>query len=111
MLDVTIATRHTDIPPGVRRVAEEKLNRLTRYLDGFHRADICFVEEHNPRIHDGRVCEVALHNRGRVVRARAAGPDMVTAIDRVVEKLEHRLERLKGRLVERSQPRRAAQVD
>ena len=111
MLDVAIATRHTEVDPAVRELAEEKLSRLTRYLDGIDRAEVRFSEEHNPRISEPEVCEVSLHNRGHVVRARAAGPDMVTAIDRVVDKLEHRLEKLKGRLVERSQPRRSAQVD
>jgi ribosomal subunit interface protein len=54
---------------------------------------------------------VTMEGHGHVVRARASGPDMLTAVDRVVDKLELRLVRLKGRLVGRSHPRRQAPVD
>ncbi len=43
---------------------------------------------------------------GRTIRARAAAPVPLAAVDLVVEKLEHQLEKTKGRLVARTHPRR-----
>lgn len=111
MLDVAVACRHAEVPDDVKRTAESKLVRLERFLDGMERARVRFSEERNPRIHDRQVCEVTMEGHGHVVRARASGPDMLTAVDRVVDRLELRLVRLKGRLVGRSHPRRPAPVD
>jgi putative sigma-54 modulation protein len=46
-----------------------------------------------------------------VVRASAAAGDTFAAVDRVVDKLEHRIEKLKGKLAGRSHPRRHGSVD
>jgi putative sigma-54 modulation protein len=70
------------------------------------RAEVCFSEERNPRIAEKEVCEVTMHGHGHIVRARAAAADGLGAVDRVVDKLEHRLGKLKGKLVGRSHPRR-----
>src|SRR2546426_649439 len=48
---------------------------------------------------------------GHIVRAKAAAPDITSAVDRVIDKLEHRVSRLKGKLVNRSHPRRNGSVD
>ena len=111
MLEVAMTCRHAEVPEDVRRATEAKLGRLDRFLEGMERARVCFTEEHNPRIRDREVCEVTMEGHGHVVRARARGADMLVAVDRVVDKLELRLVRLKGRLVGRSHPRRAAPVD
>ena len=49
------------------------------------RAEVRFNEEHNPRIVDKEICEVVMTGHGRVVRARAAAPEALAAVDRVVE--------------------------
>src|SRR5437016_6234278 len=70
------------------------------------RAEVRFFEERNPRIAAKEVCEVTVVGHGHVVRARAAASDTFAAVDSVVAKLEHRLEKLKGRLIGRSRPHR-----
>ena len=42
---------------------------------------------------------------GHTIRAKAAGQAPAVAVDLVVDKLEHQVERSKGRIVGRSQPR------
>lgn len=105
-MEVTISRRNVDVPKQLRTAVEEKVSRLARYLEGMERAEVRFLEERNPRIADKEVCEVTLHGHGHVVRARAAGSEPLIAVDRVVDKLGHRLEKLKGKLVGRSHPRR-----
>jgi putative sigma-54 modulation protein len=70
------------------------------------RAEVWFAEEQNPRIAEKEICEVTMHGHGHIVRAKAAAADPMAAVDKVVDKLEHRMEKLKGKLVGRSHPRR-----
>jgi putative sigma-54 modulation protein len=108
-----IAIRHgkVDVPPSLRATVEEKVGRVSRFYEGMERAEVRFLEESNPRIADREVCEVTMRGHGHVVRARAAATDPFTAVDRVVDKLEHQMTKLKGKLLGRSHPRRAASVD
>ena len=107
-MDIAIRSRHVEVSDRLRSTVEEKLSRLQRFLDGMERAEVRFSEERNPRIAEKEVCEVTLHGHGHIVRARAAAPDGFAAVDRVVDKLEHRLVKLKGKLVARSHPRRSS---
>ncbi|MDQ3679298.1 MAG: ribosome-associated translation inhibitor RaiA [Actinomycetota bacterium] len=110
-LEITIGGRKVEISKSVRSAVEEKVGRLGRFLDGMERADVVFTEERNPRISEKEVCEVTLHGHGHVVRASAAAPDALVAVDLVVDKLTHRLRKLKGKLVSRSHPRRQGPAD
>lgn len=113
---IAIRHRHIDVPDDLRSAVEAKLARLARHLggtDAIEQADVRFTEERNPRIADKEVCEITLHatTSGLIVRAKAAAPEQLHAVDKVIEKLEHRLEKLKGRLLARSHPRRPPSVD
>jgi putative sigma-54 modulation protein len=109
-MDVTIQCRNAEVPEPLRAAAREKVIRVSRHLDGWEHAEIHFFEERNPRIADREVCEVTLRGHGHVVRAKAAAPDTLAAVDKVVEKLDHQVARLKTRLTRRSHPRRGAAV-
>ena len=109
-MDITVRGRNVEVSDVLRASVEEKVTRLARFLDGMERAEVNFAEERNPRISEKEVCEVTLHGHGHVVRAKAAASDSFAAVDRVVDKLEHRMEKLKGKLLGRSHPRRAQSV-
>jgi putative sigma-54 modulation protein len=106
-LEITVSARHTAISPALRAAAEEKIGRLSRFLDGMDRAEVHFSEEQNPRISAKEVCEVTLEGRGHHVRCKVAAVDGFAAIDLAVEKLEHQLYKLKSKLV----PRKARRGD
>lgn len=108
---VSIRHGHVELAEDIRALSEEKISRLGRHLEGMDTAEIRFVEERNPRIAENFSCEVTMHGHGHIVRAKALGHEPIVAVDRVVEKLEHRLEKLKGRLLSRSHPRRRPQLD
>jgi putative sigma-54 modulation protein len=110
-LDIAIRGRNVEVSDALRNTVEEKVTRLTRFLDGMERAEVSFSEERNPRIAEKEVCEVTMHGHGHIVRARAAASDVFAAVDRVVDKLEHRMEKLKGKLIGRSHPRRHGSVE
>lgn len=105
-MEISIEGRNLVVSDLLKATVEEKVTRLGRYLDSMERAEVRFLEERNPRIAAKEVCEVTVVGHGHVVRARAAASDTFAAVDGVVDKLEHRLEKLKGRLIGRSHPRR-----
>jgi ribosomal subunit interface protein len=105
-VDVIIAYGRRIVSDEVRALTEETVGRLGHLCPGLDRAEVHFSEEHNPRIADPECCEVIIVGHGRSVRARAFAPVPLVAVDLVVEKLEHQLEKTKGRLVDRSHPRR-----
>jgi putative sigma-54 modulation protein len=103
-VEIAVHGRHVEVPKALKKAAEEKIGHLGRYLEGMERAEVRFFEERNPRIAEPVGCEVTVSGHGHVVRARATGQDLAAALDRVVDKVGHRLSRLKSRLVGRSHP-------
>jgi putative sigma-54 modulation protein len=105
IVDVDIQASHVELPEEVRAMAISKVGRLDRFLEGMERAEVRFHEERNPRIAEKEVCEVTVRGHGHVVRAEDSATDPLVALDQVLDKAEHQLEKLKGRLVGRSHPR------
>ena len=109
-MDVTIRGRNVEVPEALREAARDKVSRLSRFLDGMDHAEVHFSEERNPRISEKEVCEVVLTGHGHLIRAKAAAVDAFAAIDGAVDKLEHQITKLKGKLLARSHPRRHGSV-
>ena len=105
-MDVVITHGRKIVSDEVRALTEEKVRHVGEHCPGLERAEVRFSEERNPRISDKECCEVTIFGHGRSIRAHAAAPLPLAAVDLVVEKLEHQLEKTKGRLVGRSHPRR-----
>lgn len=101
-MEITVSSRQTEVSDSLRATTEEKIGRLSRFLDGMDRADVHFYEERNPRIADKEVCEVTLEGHGHHVRCKVSAPDGFAAVDRAVEKLEHQLHKLKTKLLRRN---------
>lgn len=100
-MEITVSARHTEVSAALREAAEEKIGRLTRFLEGMDRAEVHFTEERNPRIAAKEVCEVTLEGHGHHVRCKVAAADGFAAIDAAVDKLEHQLHKLKTKVVGR----------
>ncbi|MEA2704224.1 MAG: putative sigma-54 modulation protein [Actinomycetota bacterium] len=105
-MDVTIRGRNVDVSDALRATATDKVARLSRHLDGWEHAEVHFAEEKNPRISAREVCEVTLRGHGHIIRAKAASPDMFASVDKVIDKLEHQIEKLKSRQQAKTHPRR-----
>jgi ribosomal subunit interface protein len=107
-VDVLITHGRKIVSDEVRVLTEEKVRHVGEHCPGLERAEVHFYEEHNPRIADRECCEVVMTGHGHTIRAKATGQVPLVAVDLVVEKLEHQIERTKGRIVGRSQPRHRA---
>jgi ribosomal subunit interface protein len=100
-LEISISSRHTVVTESLREATRSKISRLERYGPEFHRAEVHFTEEKNPRVSEPEVCEVRLTSqRGGRLRCKASGPDGFIAIDRAVGKLENQMARRKARVTQ-----------
>lgn len=97
-MEVTVSARHTEVPERLRLLAEEKIGKLSRYVEGMDRAEVHFTTHRNPRIAERELCEVTLEGHGHFVRAKVAATDGYVAIDKAVAKLEQQLHKLKTKL-------------
>ncbi len=109
-MEVTVRGRNVEVTERLRTAAQEKIGRLSRHHEGWEQSEVHFSEEKNPRISDKEVCEATLRGHGRIIRAKAASADSLASLDKVVDKLEHQIDKLKSRLISRSHPKRH-QVD
>ena len=98
LVQVRVSARHTEVSDRDRELIVEKIDRLGKFLPGMDHAEVHFSEQRNPRIHDKEMCEVTMEGHGHHIRCRAHGPDALTAVDLVVEKLESQLHKLKSKL-------------
>jgi putative sigma-54 modulation protein len=93
--------RNVDLTDTLTSYAEEKIGRISKYLSDGATCDVELWSEKNPSISANQVCEVTVHTKGPVIRAREASPDMYASIDLVAAKLERQVKKYRGRMHQR----------
>jgi putative sigma-54 modulation protein len=97
---LSVKGRNLEITEPLRRYAEEKVQRLTKYLEHIVTATVVLaVEKHR------QIAEVTLRVRDLTIRAEESTDDLYSAIDLVTEKLERQILRYKRRIVDHAGPR------
>jgi ribosomal subunit interface protein len=107
-MQVVVRSRNLVVRPSLRAAVQRKLDRFEHVARDAARADVHLSEERNPRISDRYICTVTLHLRHGVVTGRGAAAEPTTAVDVVLEKLRHQVERLKDQRVRRAHDGRRA---
>jgi ribosomal subunit interface protein len=107
-MQVIVRSRNARVESRLRTVAERKIARLERIARDASRAEVAFLEERNPRIAGRHACAVTLHVRGGRVTAHAAAAAPEAALDLVIDKLRHQVDRRKDLRVSRKRRRGAA---
>lgn len=97
-MDIVITGRHVEVSDRFRRIAEEKLEKVSQLSPTAFRIDVELSHERNPRqsSHCERV-EITVRDRGPVIRAEAGGQDELSALDIAFGKLLERLRRVGDR--------------
>ncbi len=105
-MEIVVLGRKAVVSDDVREHARVKVAKFGRLAPVLERAEVRLAEDGDAPGGTHKVCEVTLSGHGHVIRARAGASDLAVAVDLVMDKLEHQVERLKGKLVGRSHPRR-----
>lgn len=93
-MQLSVTGRNLEITDALRSYVEEKLRRLTKYLESIVTAHaVLSVAKHR------QIAEVTLRVRDLTIRAEESGDDLYSSIDLVVEKLERQVLRYKERIV------------
>ncbi len=92
-MNVIVRGKNVLVPSRLQNAAERKVARLERTARDASRAEVDFSEERNPRIRQRHRCVVVVHRRHEMLMARAAAREPEAALDLVVDKLRHQVER------------------
>lgn len=92
-MKVQVKARHGHVSDSVRSYAEEKLGKLGRRVHDLTVIELVLWRERNPSIADDHAAEVIVHTKGPNIVAREHAASWEAAVDRLVDKLERRVER------------------
>jgi putative sigma-54 modulation protein len=101
-MDIVVRGKNVDVSPRLRKLAREKLTKISRFTHDAGRVEVDFSELRNPRIAANQVCDVIVHLKRNFVKAHAAASEPAAALDLVIDKVEHQVSRIKEKRVTRS---------
>ena len=93
-LRIDLTDRHKTHPDSVREHAVEKVSKLTRYFDQVQHIEIILDKEHDQHAVD----VIVTANRHLHFVGHATDDNVLTCIDRVVDKLERQVVKAKERI-------------
>lgn len=99
-MDIILRARNCEVTGKAKAEARRKVEHATRIYDRVTSLEICFSEEHNPRIPNPAAVEITARTKGHTVRAVGSGGDHHEATDQAIARLERQLRRYKTRLVD-----------
>lgn len=99
-MQISVTGRHVDVTDRVREYAEEKAARLPRYYDRVHAIEVVLDREG-----DHAVVEMIVKAAGaQEFIAKEVGPDAMSCIDLLTDKLERQLTKYKEKSRNRKHP-------
>lgn len=111
-MQVKVSARHTEVRKSDRALIVEKVERVGSKFLEMDRAEVHYSEQRNPKLADQKeVCEITFEGHGHHVRAKAAGPDHLTAVDLAIDKVENNLRKLKKKLSSHRDHRTTSRAD
>jgi putative sigma-54 modulation protein len=107
-MDIVVRGKNVDVSPRLRKLAREKIRKISRFTHDAGRVEVDFSELRNRRVPDNQVCDVIVHLKRNFVKAHAAAPEPAVALDLVIDKVEHQVARIKEKRVTRTHAARRA---
>ena len=89
-MDIAFTGRKIEITPAIRRFTEEKMQKLSRFLDGIMEAHVILRVE--KRRHNA---EMIVHSRHATLSGSETTDDLYASIGKVIEKLERQAKKHK----------------
>ena len=93
-MQIAVTFRHMESSDPVRDYAEEKLDRVRRYIDEPIEVQVVLSVERKIR----HLAEVTIYAKGVTIKGTEETNDMYAAIDAVTDKIERQLKRYKEKL-------------
>jgi ribosomal subunit interface protein len=103
---ILVTARHCDLDPEDRLVAEQRLEKLSRFARDLQEAHVT-VSQEKFRFH----VEIVLRLRGREITSREEADSARIALERAADHVEQQLRRLKDRRLDRRRGDRTRAAD
>ena len=94
---VTVKGKNVEVTEALKRYAEKKIQKLEKYFRDIKEAQVTQSVQRN-----WQIVEVQLEGDGVLLRGEERTDNMYASIDQVVEKLETRVKKFKGKLYGKS---------
>lgn len=101
MSQIIVRGKNMKVTRSLRVTSEDKVAKLERFTHDITRYEVDFSEVRNPTEPDNHLCEITLHLKRHFVKAHAAAPEPLTALDLTIAKAEHQLSRIKDKRITR----------
>jgi putative sigma-54 modulation protein len=98
---ITVKGKNVQVTDALKQYAEKKVQKLERYFHEIKEAQVIQSVQKN-----WHIVEVQLEGDGVLIRGEERSNDMYASIDMVVEKLERRVQKFKGKLIGKSTEQR-----
>ena len=95
-MEITTTSRRFKLTPEIKDMAEKRIAKLSRYADQIREAHLVLAQEKYRHI-----AELTLHGGGTELTSREETAEMVSSIDRVVDRMERQLKKLNARMRDR----------
>ena len=107
-MQIHIKGRNVPVTDELRVHAERRLNKVARQVSDLARLEIELFKEPNPRVAACHVVEGTLYLKGVTLRAREASPEMVHALNMIVDELARQVKRHRDKLRRRREAHSSA---
>ena len=110
-LKVEIYGRNLDIKDDIQTYVEKKVSKLDRFLQGVDEARVDLAHEKNARQASDRfIAQITIQGKKVILRSEERAENILTAIDAAIEKIQRRMERYKGKRLQRADRRSASEL-
>jgi len=97
MAQLNIHGKNMDVSPRIQDYIEKKVARLDRHLPGISTIEVEVTQEDTKSQVNRYVVQITLNINGRILRGQERASTAFVAVDTVVDTVERRLERFKGK--------------
>lgn len=100
-IPVRVQGKHLTVTDALRQYVEQKITRLTRYLDHIQEAQVVLSTTRDRAAGRTMGVEITVWRDGLVLRAEEFSDDMYASVDLAAEKLERQIEKYRSRMIEK----------
>jgi len=100
-MELKISGKNMDISPQVRDYVQRKMGKLNRRLPNVIRGEVEISKKMTKSPLDRYIVQVTLNHSGTFLRGEEKAADIYAAIDMVIDVMNRRIERYKGKLYQK----------
>lgn len=110
-VEVEIYGRNLEVKEDIRDYINKKVAKLDRYLIGIEEARVDLAHSKSARnIADRQIAQITVQGKGFILRAEERAETFYAALDQALEKIQRRMERYKGKRLQRPDRRPTEEI-